>query len=721
MYFQKRNEVSNQIPKPFVFKPIGKWEESDGKWSSFYVNVGADDKGENGQNFRVLISTSSGTTILPSTSNWCTTDSCAESRGLEIFRNSRSRGFDQKVGVYSDNGRLFIPDPYGMNGSQFEPGRPQADYGFATVGLGQTSPQSLVLPNQWIGATSSKDYFMGSFGLSAGVSTTRGSSSMAFLYSFESRNKTPSLSYGFTAGAYYRDGNRGRHANLVFGGYDTTRFRQSNTYPSIPLTGSDLVVNVQSVDYTPISNLRSDTVSWTGGTPNPMFFAAIDSTFPYLWLPKEVCDQFERTYGLTWNERGNYYTVNETAHKYNLVQGGTVKFVLGKDQSNTQATSSIELPYQAFSQPINPELFPNTNATRYFAIKRSTNGKYVLGRTFLQEAYLIVDYENSNFTVSPAAWPETMPSETIVPIISKKWDYLKHSQEQSSGGLSGGAIAGIVVGILVVFGIIGLVAFFFWKRRRTHNYPSEVHEKDSENGTTQISETVKYGHLSELYSEPPQSPDPSVGGYYGEGKDRVPFPAEMESPPVEMYSPPLENATLARDDPADYFIAGTMVRRRGATRESSGPNTPGTPGVPELAGDDGQFTVDGQHFDPVVSPIQSPVHSRGPSDTSLATNIDEIISGSAAPIDRRPSPSPARDSIPEESHEAGVEGRPARDSSPGISPEPSRGLDRRPSHTRGLSDITIQSDSTGISNPTPEEVENWGKNDNGESRRPLSG
>jgi hypothetical protein len=47
------------------------------------------------------------------------------------------------------------------------------------------------------------------------------------------------------------------------------------------------------------------------------------------------------------------------------------------------------------------------------------------------------------------------------------------------------------------------------------------------------------------------------------------------------------------------------------------------------------------------------------------------------------------------------------------------GMERRPSHARGASDTTIQSDTTAVSQPTPEEIENWAMGV-GEPRRPLS-
>jgi hypothetical protein len=46
--------------------------------------------------------------------------------------------------------------------------------------------------------------------------------------------------------------------------------------------------------------------------------------------------------------------------------------------------------------------------------------------------------------------------------------------------------------------------------------------------------------------------------------------------------------------------------------------------------------------------------------------------------------------------------------------------ERRPSHTRGLSDTTIASDSTAVSQPTPDELESWARSGNDAPNRPAS-
>lgn len=115
------------------------------------------------------------------------------------------------------------------------------------------------------------------------------------------------------------------------------------------------------------------------------------------------------------------------------------------------------------------------------------------------------------------------------------------------------------------------------------------------------------------------------------------------------------------------------------------------------------------HFEPMASPKLPPAHARGPSDTSLHSKIDEVISRSEASPERKKE---GAADIEEDAAESNGESEGGGE--PEVSPE------RRPSHTRGLSDSTVQSDNTAVSQPTPEELEQWAMGGEEGPRRPLS-
>jgi hypothetical protein len=256
-----------------------------------------------------------------------------------------------------------------------------------------------------------------------------------------------------------------------------------------------------------------------------------------------------------------------------------------------------------------------------------------------------------------------------------------------------GAVAGIVVGIVLVFIIAGLAAFCFWKKRKNANKDVGERGETSEIDTALADSEIKRRRISELTgSDILTSPKSPLQDYWSSDHKSVPPISEMspDSPPAELYSPPPESASDRES--RDYFTAGK------ARRHNSGHNTPGTPAIAELPGDDGQFYTPKTELE-AISPIQGPLKSRGgPSDTSLTTNIDERLA------DSKKSDEQSRAINAQESANFGE-----------AQPDPAS-IERRPSHTRGLSETTVQSDTTAVSQPTPEEEERWAR----EPRRPLS-
>lgn len=178
---------------------------------------------------------------------------------------------------------------------------------------------------------------------------------------------------------------------------------------------------------------------------------AIDSSVSQLWLPGVVCDQLEVFLGLTYDTSTELYIVNDTAHEKLVRLAPEMAFTLAAD-GTSNVTTSIILPYAALDLQAGP---PTYNfSTNYFPIRRASKGS-VLGRTFLQEAYLVVDWERSNFTLSQASKRENR-TRKIVAISAP-------SKATATSPLSVGAIVGIVVGT-VVFVII-VVAFVWWRVR----------------------------------------------------------------------------------------------------------------------------------------------------------------------------------------------------------------------------------------------------------------
>jgi hypothetical protein len=113
-------------------------------------------------------------------------------------------------------------------------------------------------------------------------------------------------------------------------------------------------------------------------------FGFIDSSIPSLWLPLVACQQFEKVFGLTWDEATELYLVNDTLHTVLLNNNPSFTFSLGNSKQGG-AVLNITLPYASFDLLVSYPIVANT--TRYFPIMRAANDtQYTLGRAFLQEA-----------------------------------------------------------------------------------------------------------------------------------------------------------------------------------------------------------------------------------------------------------------------------------------------------------------------------------------------
>jgi len=139
----------------------------------------------------------------------------------------------------------------------------------------------------------------------------------------------------------------------------------------------DLVVGLQTI-----------TAAYSGGSklllPSGGIFTFVDSTLPYIWLPLDACQAFEKAFGLVWNSTAELYLVNDTLHKTLSNLNPIFTFTIGSSMAGGN-TVDITLPYASFDLTATVPLLPNK--TSYFPIKRASNDtQYTLGRTFLQES-----------------------------------------------------------------------------------------------------------------------------------------------------------------------------------------------------------------------------------------------------------------------------------------------------------------------------------------------
>ncbi|EHK96850.1 hypothetical protein M7I_7391 [Glarea lozoyensis 74030] len=313
-------------------------------------------------------------------------------RRMSLKRAGGLRKFsinNQTSGIYA----ATIGAGYGLNVN--------VAYGYDTVRLGSAENDLPSIPDQLIGGLTTNDFYMGMFGLS---------SLLTMLEGLAAPVETGSM-YGLPESKGY--------GSLILGGHDTSLYTQN-----------DLIFNLNSRQQRPGFE---DT-----------YQASIDSSVPYIYLPVDVCKQFESAFGLVWDEASQLYLVDDNLRTH------------------------IVLPYKAFDLYATSPLVQTSS--HYFPLKRAANpGQVTLGRAFLQEAYLIVDYERASFSLHQRVWPTGAPVPAKVVAIPPLAPGTTENKTQKAAPPNITAIVGGVGGGLILVLVIAGAVVFALKRQKRIN------------------------------------------------------------------------------------------------------------------------------------------------------------------------------------------------------------------------------------------------------------
>jgi hypothetical protein len=225
----------------------------------------------------------------------------------------------------------------------------------------------------------------------------------------------------------------------------------------------------------------------------------IDTSVPHIWLPRAACDAFEANFGLQYDNRTGFYTMNDTIHTRLQQLNPSFTFVLGNTNDPSKVLN-IRIPYAALDLQASWPIFNKT--TNYFPIRRAVNDtQYTLGRAFLQETYLITDYERSNFSLYQSHFQDGVaaPNQQIVPILSPSFQNMTETNNttETNSRLTTPVIAGIAVGSLVSVAILLILLLLcLRKRSKMRSSTAQPNEDDHVN--------KEKPDVYEMFHEPPE-------------------------------------------------------------------------------------------------------------------------------------------------------------------------------------------------------------------------
>ena len=449
-------------PQPILATTSDDFLGYDGRWSAISIRVGSPE-----QWVSVLPSTLSQETWVIGPGGCDGTATCQDIRG-GIFYSSESLTFEE-YGFYelgSDPDLAASHTGY---------------YGLDNIAL----DDNVVETEQIVAIINTTDSLLGQLGLGVQQTRLNGSENVLPFLSSLVQNETaiPSHSYGYTAGAFYRL--KGVPASLTLGGIDANRF-----------TPNDMSFTL-GPNYAPIVAINSISVSsgadelppnWSS---NPIGLMArleagtftIDTSTPFLWLPESVCDKFAATLNLTYNDTLQLYFF-ENSSSPEILRGWdlTFNFSIGNlpgDENNIE----LSFPYSAFDVYLSFP-YPNLDAdfsappTNYFPLRRAANNsQYTIGRAFLQETYLTVDYERNSFSLSQAVFTEEAVNNVALYAITRPSDSIFAGPTSSKSSLSTGAKVGIGVGVGIAVVLVLLLMWFCLSKRKKASKSEKPSEK----------------------------------------------------------------------------------------------------------------------------------------------------------------------------------------------------------------------------------------------------
>ena len=313
------------------------------------------------------------------------------------------------------------------------------------------------------------DFYIGSLGLSPqSINITNENDPFpSILGSLRQQGLISSISWGYLAGASYYSFPISAFGSLTLGGYDSSRF---NVAANLTLAGG-------SDPYRPFLLGIESIISGDTSLLSEPIITALDSIATQIWLPISACKAFESAFGLVWNDTYELYLLDDAQHSALVAKNASITFTLSTGSGNSTDRLNITLPYAAFNLRASPPLAGNATFY-YFPLKQAANEtQYTLGRTFLQEVYMLADYDRGLITLYQGVYPDSSVPSNIVTICPPGSITCNASFQPRHHKISTAVIVGIAVGAILVCLGIGI-----WIIKKGRQAPAKGTESISNTG-----------------------------------------------------------------------------------------------------------------------------------------------------------------------------------------------------------------------------------------------
>jgi hypothetical protein len=376
-------------------------------------------------------------------------------------------------------------------------------------------------------------------------------------------------------------------ASVTLGGFDTARFEDHRKEFTVSKEDNLLRTLVRGIEvevdgsHDPPEDWGSDVrllSEW-----DDSFTAVIDTSTPFLWLPDAVGYKFADALGLTYSEDLELYTLKDDQYReYSRQDSYTFTFSLSStdhtddlgDPLNTSGVVNITLPIQAFistvKYPFHQEAVEyGSPAVPYFSLKTSgDNATFVIGRSFLQESYLVTQFDKGIFSIHQAKFPGDPNGDAdIVAIDQPPNSPYPPPRTSKDKGLGKGAIAGIVIGASAAV-VLCIIGWWCCRRRKSAKTIGAASDSDMDKASAASSQSgtpQRHSRLGRILSKMVQHRRTPGGLTNTRLRDKSDRP--VEAPDHEIYElpapiPPAELTGDNSDDTADDEVMMQMDRRQ---------------------------------------------------------------------------------------------------------------------------------------------------------------